>query len=253
MSGAVVLLSGGLDSATLLWHLLDANGGDVVAVSFDYGQRHAKELEVARNLAARAQVPHHIIALTVAGHGLASILPGSALTDATVAVPHGHYAADNMKATVVPNRNAIMLSLAYGIAVAHKLDLVALSVHAGDHAIYPDCRPEFVGALDHALAVGNQWTPDDPVPHLAAPFLMASKADIALRAMDLRVPIADTWSCYQGGEVHCGRCGTCVERAEAIAAASMRRTIRDGLDKVEPDPTVYADADYWKAVVATRN
>jgi 7-cyano-7-deazaguanine synthase len=248
---AVVLFSGGLDSTTLLYHSVQeyayGEPSEVIALSFDYGQRHAKELAVAAAIAADLEVVHHIVKLgagktnaqgEVAFGPLANLLPGSSLTDPTVPVPNGHYGAENMKATVVPNRNAIMLSIAYGVGVAYGAEVVVFGAHAGDHAIYPDCRPVFVSRLERALMTGNRWDKDTPVPELFGPFLDMSKADIAEQAVELDVPIEKTWSCYQGGELHCGRCGTCVERLEA-------------LDSIPGfiDPTAYEDRDYWKTVV----
>lgn len=240
-SKAVSLLSGGLDSATLLYQL-QADGYQVHALSFNYGQRHSRELEFAQRLAAEANVEHQVIWLGYQEgtegfiESLAPLLKGSSLTDSSVAVPHGHYAEDSMKQTVVPNRNAIMLSIAYGVAVADGADLVAFAAHAGDHAIYPDCRPDFVEALGHALSIGNEWA--NPRPELAAPFIHMSKAQIADLATDLELPIELTWSCYEGGDIHCGRCGTCVERQEAFAEAHLK------------DPTTYRDPNFWRDAVA---
>ena len=254
---AVTLLSGGLDSATLAYYVKKKLGAEeLICLSFDYGQRHRKELEAAKTIAGTLGASHYVIRLQVdndhlaegmravfqapyADHHqpLAQLLSGSALTDESVPVPQGHYAWDNMKVTVVPNRNAIMLSIAYGVAVARKFDKVYFGAHAGDSSQYPDCRPEFVATLDSALQIGNQW-PDDSrsVPQVEGPFLFLMKASIAGLAAELGVPIATTWSCYEGGAVHCGRCGTCVERREAFELAGVW------------DPTAYADPDYWKTV-----
>ena len=153
------------------------------------------------------------------------LLKGSALTD-DVPVPHGHYAALNMATTVVPNRNAIMLSIAYGVAVAEGAEIVATGVHAGDHFVYPDCRPEFIeafGAMQKKAVEGF----GDASLRLHAPFVEWSKADIVTTGARLGVPYADTWSCYEGGEFHCGLCATCGERIEAFQIAGVR------------DPTVY--------------
>lgn len=234
---AIALLSGGLDSTTLAYDLKEQY--DLThLLSFDYGQRHKKELHVASRMAHRLGVPHDIVRLGVTATAgveamapLAAILKGSALTDDTVPVPDGHYAAESMKQTVVPNRNAIMLSIAYGVAVAEGADLVAFAAHAGDHAIYPDCRPEFVYMLSSALQEGNQWA--SPRSTIIGPYLDMSKADIAVRAHELGVPIEETWSCYKGGDIHCGTCGTCYERREALTDAFSRTGI--------PDPTTYLD------------
>jgi 7-cyano-7-deazaguanine synthase len=241
---AVTLLSGGLDSATLAYYVKYTLGADeLICLSFDYGQRHRKELWAAERIAFGLGAEHHIIGLRVrsdegaASEPLSSLLTGSALTDESVPVPQGHYAWDNMKITVVPNRNAIMLSIAYGIAVARKFDKVYFGAHAGDRAQYPDCTVEFVSTFDQALRIGNAWKGDErSVPQLEGPFLGLMKASIAGLAATLNVPIAETWSCYEGGPIHCGKCGTCVERQEAFALAGVE------------DPTPYADVEYWRSV-----
>lgn len=207
MKRAVLILSGGLDSSTLLWKLRD-EGVDVDAVSFDYGQRHRRELDAAASVAAIAGVRHDIVDLRALGALLAA--GGSSLVSATP-VPDGHYADESMKATVVPNRNMIMLAAAAGIAIARKADVVAYGAHAGDHTIYPDCRAVFASAVDVAVRLAD-WHEVG----LARPFVSMSKRDIGLLARDLGVPIEATWSCYKGGDRHCGTCGTCVERREAL-------------------------------------
>jgi 7-cyano-7-deazaguanine synthase len=217
---AVVILSGGLDS-TVLAYLLSKGNFELLLTSFDYGQRHRRELEFAKKTAARLGARHAILDLRDVG----SELSGSSLTDIAVDVPDGHYSEESMKATVVPNRNAIMLSIAYGIAVANKCHIVAAAFHTGDHVIYPDCRISFVAALGTALAMGNEWA--DPVPQLHTPFITAPKDQIVTIGHRLQVPFEDSWSCYRGGEVHCGSCGTCTERIEAFRLAGV------------PDPTNY--------------
>jgi len=231
---AVTLLSGGLDSTTLAYSL--EHDYDLICLSFDYGQRHVKEIGAAIALARLLKAEHHIIKLGV-DYGaytapLASVLGPSVLVNQDAAVPDGHYASENMKQTVVPNRNAIMLSIAYGIAMASNAEVVAFGAHAGDHAIYPDCRPEFVHALGDAFTLGAAWTEDERAssPRLIAPFLDMSKADIAKLAFYLQVPIVQTWSCYKGGDVQCGTCGTCYERREAFQLAGVS------------DPTPYLDS-----------
>ena len=214
-------VSGGLDSVTLA-HVLAADGHDLVCLSFDYGQRHAKEVDFARACADRLGADHHVVDLRSVG----ALLAGSALTDPTVAVPEGHYTDASMAVTVVPNRNAIMLAVAVGVATARGAGAVAAAVHAGDHTIYPDCRPAFIEAAEHEARVANEGFIADGF-RILAPFVEISKADIVRRGAALGVPFAETWSCYIGGERHCGRCGTCVERREAFDLA--------GVD----DPTVY--------------
>jgi 7-cyano-7-deazaguanine synthase len=214
-STAVTVVSGGLDSAVLAYHLRDA-GWSLRLVSFDYGQRHARELDCARRLAKRFAAQHDVVDL----HAVGALLAGSALTDASVDVPDGHYTDDSMRSTIVPNRNAIFVALAVGMAVGEGARAVALGIHAGDHPVYPDCRPEFVAAAERLAIVANEGLVANSFK-LLTPFLHWSKADIVRRAADLDVPVADTWSCYRGGAKHCGRCGTCVERREAFALARV--------------------------------
>jgi 7-cyano-7-deazaguanine synthase len=232
---AVTLLSGGLDSVTLAYHL-KAQGYELICLSFDYGQRHKKELQVAQDIAKGLGAGHHVIQIRTydllygTSEPLGSILGDSVLVDQSKEVPDGHYADENMKQTVVPNRNAIMLSIAYGVAMANQADYVAFAAHSGDHAIYPDCRPEFVALLGTAFEVGAQWNSGDYVPVLIGPFLDHDKAWIAREAVRLGVPIEETWSCYKGGDIHCGTCGTCYERREAFKLAGVL------------DPTEYLDS-----------
>ncbi len=223
MSLVVTTVSGGLDSVTLA-HSLAADGTTLLVLSFDYGQRHAKELELAARCADRLHAEHHVVDLRSVG----ALLTGSALTDATVEVPEGHYTDASMAATVVANRNAIMLSVAIGVAVARHADAVATAVHAGDHTVYPDCRPEFIAAIEHEALVANEGFIRDGF-RVLAPFLDVSKTEIVRRGVALGVPFAETWSCYVGSELHCGRCGTCVERREAFELAGA------------VDPTEYAE------------
>ncbi|MDV4169848.1 7-cyano-7-deazaguanine synthase QueC [Rhodovulum sp. FJ3] len=224
----VVVCSGGLDSVTLA-HVVADTRDLTRLVSFDYGQRHAKELEFAARAATRLGVPHDVIDM----RGIGAVLTGSALTQDDVDVPDGHYAEETMRITVVPNRNAIMLTVAYGIAAAHGDNAVATAVHGGDHFIYPDCRPEFTRAFE---VMQNHALDGYANVSLFTPFVDIPKADIVTIGARHNVPFGETWSCYKGGENHCGRCGTCVERREAFAIA--------GVD----DPTTYDDPDYWQTV-----
>lgn len=219
---AIAIVSGGLDSATLA-HTLKAEGYDLHLLSFNYGQRHAKELEYAKCCAEVLGARWSLVDLS----SVAPLLTGSALTDA-IPVPDGHYAAENMRVTVVPNRNAVMLAIAYAAAVSEQADAVAFAVHGGDHFIYPDCRPEFVQAFDNMqrLAVQGHARPG---LRLLAPFLHLTKADIVRQGAALGVDYAATWSCYKGGALHCGKCGTCVERKEAFEIAGV------------VDPTIYQE------------
>ena len=210
---AVLVYSGGLDSTTLLY-LLHKGGCKVKALGFDYGQRHVKELGAAANICQELGVPYEVLDLS----GLRKLLPGSSQTDQNVEVPEGHYEAESMKLTVVPNRNMIMLAVAAGHAIANDIEWVAYAAHAGDHAIYPDCRPSFVQALEHAFSKCD-WKE----VHLYAPFVMFTKdkGDIAALGATLGIPYAKTWTCYKGLEKHCGVCGSCRERKDAFTKAGI--------------------------------
>ena len=208
---AVALFSGGLDSTVLAYHLLDQNA-ELKLLSIDYGQRHQKELDSSSNIAGSLSIPHQILQLPMLGN----LLGGSALTDPAISLPEGHYAEDSMKATVVPNRNMILLSLAAGHAISLQFDTVAYAAHAGDHTIYPDCSPEFADAMDNVLQLAD-WNKIN----LHRPFVKWNKADLVKRGYELGVPFEKTWSCYAGGSKHCGKCGTCVERKEAFELVGL--------------------------------
>lgn len=276
---SVAIVSGGLDSVTMLYKLMNQGHWPHV-LSFNYGQRHAKELEFATYHARELGLPHDIIDLT----GITKLISNSALTSSAncicgpwhpgsdgpqrecpvhgdeehvVGVPDGHYAEENMKITVVPNRNMIMLSIAAGVAVNESAGFVALGVHAGDHFIYPDCRPRFITAANAAVVIGNagfgglpeqpEGTYVTPDNFIRAPFIYSTKMQIAYDALKLGVPLHQTWSCYKGGEYHCGRCGTCVERLEAIDAAIQHWKMCDPASMPYiVDRTVYTDTEFWK-------
>lgn len=207
----VLVYSGGMDSTTLLYFLRE-QGQEVFALSVDYGQRHKKELEYARSLTGDLGVVHEVADLS----GIQNLLGGSSLTATDIEVPEGHYAEETMKLTVVPNRNMILLSVAAGWAISKKCDTVSYAAHSGDHAIYPDCREAFAQALDQTIQLAD-WH----VVSLNRPFVDKTKADLVRLGSDLGVPFERTWSCYKGGETHCGRCGTCVERREAFYLAGI--------------------------------
>ncbi|NVO58298.1 7-cyano-7-deazaguanine synthase QueC [Rhodobacteraceae bacterium B1Z28] len=227
----IVICSGGLDSVSLA-HMVARDHQLTGLISFDYGQRHRKELDYAALCAQRLGVPHDIIDLRPVG----AVLTGSALTD-DVNVPDGHYAEDSMRVTVVPNRNAIMLTVAFGAAAARGADAVATAVHGGDHFIYPDCRPAFTEAF---AAMQKQALDGYADVSLFTPFVHRNKADIVTEGARCDTPFAQTWSCYKGGADHCGRCGTCVERREAFHLAGIK------------DPTCYEDPDFWVAATAQK-
>lgn len=227
----IVICSGGLDSVSLA-HLVARDHQLTGLISFDYGQRHCKELDYAALCAQRLGVSHDVIDLRPVG----AVLTGSALTD-DVDVPDGHYEEDSMRVTVVPNRNAIMLTVAFGAAAARGAEAVATAVHGGDHFIYPDCRPAFTEAFE---AMQKQALDGYADVSLFTPFVHRSKADIVTEGAQVDTPFAQTWSCYKGGEHHCGRCGTCVERREAFHLAGVA------------DPTTYEDPDFWVAAMAQK-
>lgn len=224
MRSAVAIVSGGMDSVTLAYKLHE-EGWDLTLLSVDYGQRHVREIDCAHLAARSLGAQHHVADL----RSVTKLLSGSALTDPSVAVPDGHYEDETMRATVVPNRNAMLLDLATAVAVAQGAEAVATGVHAGDHAVYPDCRPEFIAAYETMARIANEGFAVKGFAVLA-PFVYRTKADIAAEGEKLGVPWADTWSCYKGGAVHCGTCGTCVERIEAFQLAGVS------------DPTVYQGA-----------
>lgn len=214
---ALVLLSGGMDSVTAL-HWARAEHEVVGAVSFDYGAKHNhREIPLAAWHCAQSGVKHDIIDLDFVNRLFASDLLKSGGD-----VPEGHYADENMKKTVVPFRNGIMLSIACGLAESREAEALVIAAHAGDHAIYPDCRESFMQSMGSAMREGTYAKIE-----LLRPFVHIDKAGIAKLGASLGVDYGKTWSCYKGGEVHCGKCGTCVERIEAFELA--------GLD----DPTVY--------------
>jgi len=223
---SVVVVSGGLDSVTL-GYSMQREYGPSLWLSFDYGQRHRKELDHAEFAAHEVGADWRLVDLTTVG----ALLGADALTGHAngVAVPYGHYAHESMRITVVPNRNAIMLTVAYGVASAAGAEVVAIGIHGGDHYVYPDCRPAFVDAL---VALEAQSLIGLHTPRLHTPFLHLTKADIVALGDHLGVPFAHTWSCYEGEQLHCGKCGTCVERREAFMLAGVvdRTLYRDGED-----------------------
>jgi 7-cyano-7-deazaguanine synthase len=206
MKKGLVVFSGGMDSTVLLY-MMHRQFHDVEAITFNYGQRHHKEIECAAAITKTLGVKHKIVDLSV----LQNLLGGSALTASDIKVPDGHYTDESMKVTVVPNRNMIMLSIACGYAISQNIGTVGMAVHAGDHTIYPDCRPDFIARVSQAVVEGN-----DIAPFIFTPFINRTKTDIAKIGRTLDVPFEKTWSCYKGGDTQCGVCGTCVERLEAL-------------------------------------
>lgn len=209
MKNSVIIVSGGMDSITLLY---DHKDEIALGISFDYGSNHnAREIPFAKMHCERLGIKHITINLDFMHQFFKS-----SLLDGAEAIPEGHYADDNMKSTVVPFRNGIMLSIAIGIAESNNLDQVFIANHGGDHTIYPDCRPEFINAIDAAATAGTYNN-----VKVVAPYTKITKSDIARIGKKLGIDYTETWSCYKGGEVHCGKCGTCVERKEALAEAGI--------------------------------
>ncbi|WP_105254523.1 7-cyano-7-deazaguanine synthase QueC [Pseudoalteromonas sp. T1lg75] len=202
----VVIYSGGMDSFTVLNKAL-RQGHEVYALSFNYGQRHVKELEVAKQVCEQLGVNHKIVDISA----INQLIGGSSLTD-DIDVPEGHYEEESMKSTIVPNRNMILLSLAVGYAVSLKASKVFYGAHSGDHAIYPDCRPEFVKKMDDVCRIANY----DEV-EIVCPYLDNSKIDILTDGLKMGLDYSKTWTCYNGREQACGKCGACQERLEAFA------------------------------------
>lgn len=218
MAKIVMCYSGGLDSTVLLYNLKYRLGCEVRCLAVDYGQRHRRELLSASKIAKLNACDFRVADLSA----LNFLFAGSSQTSGGVEVPEGHYAEESMKATIVPNRNMVLLSLATAWAVATKSEQVAYAAHAGDHAIYPDCREDFAEALGNAITLCD-WHK----VALVRPFVEMTKAEIVRLGAALGVPFEITWSCYKGQQVHCGKCGTCVERREAFELAKVI------------DPTIY--------------
>lgn len=203
----ILIYSGGLDSTTLLYKLRK-DGDEILCLSFNYGQRHVKELLFAKRICKTLEIPHKIVDI----RSIKSLMAGSALTSRKK-VPEGHYTDKSMKDTVVPNRNMVFISLAAALAISARFDRVAIAVHAGDHAIYPDCRPAFIKAANAVLKTANY----QPVK-VHAPFLRMTKKQIAKLGGRLNVPFEKTWTCYKGFKSPCGFCGACIERKEAMSS-----------------------------------
>lgn len=206
---SVIIVSGGMDSITLLY---DHKDEIALGISFDYGSNHnAREIPFAKMHCERLGIRHITINLDFMHQYFKS-----SLLEGADAIPEGHYEADNMKSTVVPFRNGIMLSIAIGIAESNNLDQVFIANHGGDHTIYPDCRPEFINAINSAAHAGTFNNVG-----VVAPYTNITKGEIAKIGKRLGIDYTETWSCYKGGEKHCGKCGTCVERKEALAEAGI--------------------------------
>lgn len=206
---SVLIVSGGMDSITMLYEYKERIA---LGISFDYGSNHnAREIPFAAMHCERLGIKHIVINL-----GFMHQYFKSSLLEGAEAIPEGNYDDENMKSTVVPFRNGIMLSIAAGVAESNGLKYVMMANHGGDHTIYPDCRPEFVSAMSEATRLGTY-----PGIEVLAPYTGITKSDIARHGKALSIDYAETWSCYKGGEHHCGKCGTCRERIEALADAGI--------------------------------
>lgn len=209
MKDSVIILSGGMDSTTMLYEFQDRIA---VAISFDYGSKHnAKEIPCAKKHCEKLGIPHIVITMD-----FMKTLFHSSLLIGGEAIPEGNYDEENMKSTVVPFRNGIMLAIAAGYAEDNKLKHVMMANHSGDHAIYPDCRPAFADAMSKAIAAGTY-----EAITLETPYTNISKSEIAKHGKQLGVDYTQTWSCYKGGMIHCGKCGTCNERKQALREAGI--------------------------------
>lgn len=207
----VVVLSGGLDSTTLLYHLID-EGHEVKALSINYQQKHSKELGFAKSICEHVGIEHRLVEL----QGLSAVLNNNALTNSEIDVPTGEYQEGTIQVTTVPNRNMIFLAVAIGWAADLKFNGVAFGAHAGEHTNYPDCKRPFAEAMNAAALVCD-WSPIE----VHAPFIDWNKGQIVKRGLELGVPFEKTWSCYNGGENPCGECSTCVDRRLAFEQCNV--------------------------------
>lgn len=212
----VTLCSGGLDSTVLLYFLRH-EGHEVVALIFDYGQKHKKEISYAANKCDDLAIPRYTCYLESPIFDVPLMGGGE--------IPDGYYTDESMKKTIVPSRNATFLSIAFGVALNKNADAVSFAAHSGDHPIYPDCRPNFVRAMETALRIGSESNIS-----IFTPFIGMDKTAIVEIGSTLKVDFADTWSCYKGGKFHCGKCGTCSERKEAFRLCGVK------------DPTIYKES-----------
>ena len=213
MNKAVVLLSGGLDSATTA-AIAIAEGYEAIALSFNYGQRHEKELEAAKKIVEALKIKEHFITdINLSQWG------GSSLTDKSMSIPDEGVQADVIPSTYVPGRNTVFIAIALSLAEAKNAQAIYLGINAVDYSGYPDCRPEYLQAYQQLANLSSKAGVEGNAPQLIAPLVKDSKADIVRRALELNVPIADTWSCYQGGKTPCGVCDSCRIRDRALIEA----------------------------------
>lgn len=213
---AVIIASGGIDSSTLLYKMVD-EGFSVYALTFIYGQRHLKEIKSAEIISSKLAIEHKVVDIS----SMNQLLQGSALTDATIDVPEVPETVENydtLKSTIVPNRNAIFLSIAIGYATSIEANHVFFGAHFSDRGVYPDCRKEFVDAFQ----VSERLATDNPDLIIDAPFVDSNKSEIVKLGSELGVPFEETWTCYKGGELHCGVCSSCRERKRAFIDSGVK-------------------------------
>ena len=222
MKKAVLILSGGADSSTLGYWLKNEGYLDLICVTYNYGQKQIIEIDSAKKVAKNLNATHHIIDVTF----MKQFLTGSGLTDDNIKVPHGEYTVDNMAITVVPNRNTMLLSIAWSIACVERADVLAYGAQCGDHYLYPDTRPDYFSAMNLALRLGTEDCRRDNL-ELIAPLLHKNKDEVIKLGIQLGVPYADTYSCYEGDIIHCGQCGACQNRKKGFVESNI------------PDPTQY--------------
>ncbi|MCP8311518.1 MAG: 7-cyano-7-deazaguanine synthase QueC [Candidatus Methylarchaceae archaeon HK02M1] len=220
MKKALTIISGGIDSSTLLYKILN-DRYEAYALTFVYGQKHSKEVEVAKDITSKLNIDHKVIDISSLQEILRSALTSPEINIPEVSEELKHY--DSLKFTVVPNRNSIFLSIAVGYAISIRVNHVFYAAHFSDRGVYPDCREEFVEAFNHASRLAT----DNPDLVIEAPFIKMSKSEIVSLGTKLGVPYELTWSCYKGGEKHCGVCSSCRERKRAFQDIGI------------PDPTVY--------------
>lgn len=234
---AVVIVSGGMDSTTLLYDII-SQGYEVFPLTFNYGQRHIKEISAMMDTCSHLGVGYELVELNVLNY-----LAPSALTRDEEKVPEGHYADESMKQTVVPNRNMVMLSLALSYAIKVDADTVFYGAHMGDHAIYPDCRKVFVDAMCEAAKLC-----DYKERYIVAPYWDLNKGDILKKGLELGVDYNLTWTCYKGGFKACGKCGSCVERLEAFKQNGIEDPIdyEDYWNDKEEDKAPEEEKQEWK-------